>query len=246
MSLILHCGGVPATYDQLCAIPTPPRTSTYSPVPYKSLVDLARTEIRSIGLEVDKEAFGINREGGQFFGVITTRGTGELHNPSLGLRSSHDKSLSNQCAIGDWLTVCDNMAFTTNGTVVQRQHRGDAFHDFGRLVRNQLRSALDIHHELTMDFDAFRNVDISQDRGFELIGRALGHEILKPTQANIAMRDWRTPRHNVDSFKERTLYALYQCFTEGLKKGPAGTVIERHAGAHDFFLAQTPRVVIEA
>ena len=162
---------------------------------------------------------------------------------AIGLRSSHDRSISLASSVGDKVFVCDNRAFTSSGTVVMRQHRGDAFAAFQRMFRRQMASAVDTHQALTADFDALRQVEITQDRGYELIGRAIGHDILKPTQANIAVRDWQTPRHDVDAFRERTLYALYQCFTEGLKKGPAATVLDRHANAHDFFLRQTPRVI---
>ncbi len=46
MSLLLHCGGKPATYEDIAAIPTPDRTATYTPVPYTRLINLVREEIR--------------------------------------------------------------------------------------------------------------------------------------------------------------------------------------------------------
>lgn len=242
-SLILHCGGKPATFEQVAAIPMPERTATYTPVPYARLINMVRSHLEDVlGLEIRDEAYGLNRDGAQMFGVISTR-THDDHGLAIGLRSSHDRSISMASSVGDKVFVCDNMAFTSSGTVVMRQHRGDAFAAFRRMFRRQMESAVDTHQALTADFDALRQVEITQDRGYELIGRAIGHDILKPTQANIAVRDWQTPRHDVDAFRERTLYALYQCFTEGLKKGPAATVLDRHANAHDFFLRQTPRVV---
>ena len=174
------------------------------------------------------------------FGVISCR-THDDHGLAYGLRSSHDRSISVAGSVGDKVFVCDNMAFTSSGTVVMRQHRGDAFAAFKRMLRKQMSTALVTHERLADDFDALQKLEITLDRGYELIGRAIGHDVLKPVQANIAIRDWQTPRHEVATFQERTMYALYQCFTEGLKKGPAGTVIDRHAAAHQFFMQNTPR-----
>ena len=241
MTLVLHCGGTAASYDDIKAVVTPCATRTYSPIPYTDIIDATRYQLEDVlGLEIHNEAFGLNRDGNQFFGVISCR-TADDTGLAVGLRSSHDKSLSAAMCLGQKVFVCDNMAFGHGDVRVMRQHRGSAWAAFEGMLRRHIRRAVDADRELTMDFEAMKQITVTQDRGYELIGQALGHDVLKPTQANIAVRDWRNPRHQVESFQARTLYALYQCFTEGLKKGPVSTVIDRHAATHEFFLGHTPR-----
>ena len=235
-SLILHCGGKAATYEDVCAVETPKATATYSPVPYADLIDLVRSEITQVlGLTLHSEAYGLNREGRQLFGVLTAR-THDDHGMAIGLRASHDKSTSLASAVGDSVFVCDNMAFSTAGSVVMRQHRGNAFDAFRVRFRRQMLEARALHDDMTLVFDKLRGLGLSQDAGYELIGRAMGHGILSPRQASVAITDWRTPRHDVQAFTDRTWFALYQCLNQGLKKGPGATVMDRHTDMHAFVL----------
>ena len=79
-----------------------------------------------------------------------------------------------------------------------------------------------------------REVGVETDLGYAALGTMFGHGILTPTQASVAFQDWREPRH--EEFEDRNLWSLYNCVTEGLKKGPAGGIFSRHAKAHGFFV----------
>ena len=62
--------------------------------------------------------------------------------------------------------------------------------------------------------------------------------LLTPRQAKVVIGDWKsvgTPEVRHEEFDQRSAWGLYNCFTEGLKLGAVGDVIERHGGAHDFF-----------
>ena len=50
------------------------------------------------------------------------------------------------------------------------------------------------------------------------------------------MADWRKPRYA--EFEDRNFWSLYNCFTQGLKRIPAGEIMDRYAVVHDFFKTQ--------
>jgi hypothetical protein len=78
-----------------------------------------------------------------------------------------------------------------------------------------------------------REIPCNVRRGYALLGVALGEGVLTPTQASVAYQDWREPRH--EEFSDRNLWSLYNCATEGLKKGQPGRLMDRHAKNHDYF-----------
>ncbi len=247
--LMLHCGGVPATRDQVCAIPTPDPTDTYTPISYAALLNYALDRITTrLGLTIHSEAYGLNRDGLQLFGVITMK-THDDHGLAWGLRSSHDGSMTAASTFGDKVFVCDNMMFTSSGTVAMRKHTGNAFHEFKQRVDRQIGQAFQLHEDLTAQMDRMKTIPCHQDRGYELLGRARGHGILTARQSNVAFGDWETPRHKTQDFTDRTLYALAQCFTEGLKKGRVDQALQRHGDAHTFLsqlMPAPPTITIEA
>jgi hypothetical protein len=246
--LMLHCGGVPATREQVFAVPTPERTDTYTPIPYAQIIRFALDRIENVlGYEIHSEAYGLNRDGDQFFGCISMR-THDDHGLAWGLRSSHDKSMTPASAFGDKVFVCDNMMFTSSGTVVMRKHTGNAFQEFTQRVDRQVSTALQTHEVLTAQLERMKTIPCHQDRGYEILGRARGRGILTARQSNVAFADWETPRHDTQDFTDRTLYALAQCFTEGLKKGRVDQALQRHGDAHTFLtqLMPAPPTIIEA
>jgi hypothetical protein len=72
MSLILHCGGQPASLAEVMAVPIPEATDTWQPVAHMDVIDLVKreTELR-LGLDKCEAKYGLNREGKQLFATFT-------------------------------------------------------------------------------------------------------------------------------------------------------------------------------
>jgi len=224
---------------ELAAVPIPEKTRSYCPVPNIELVDFVRSRVTDfLGLEIESEAYGLSRKDQQMFGVMRVDTGRKDHGLSIGLRNSYDKSLLAGLATGAGIFVCDNLCFSGDSGTYFRKHTTNVWRDIRLNVDKALRDA-GLHYErMTFDLDAMKTIPLSGDQGYELIGRALGHSILMPQQATVAMRDWDEPRH--EEFAPRNLHSLYNCFTEGLKKGPAGTSLDRHSAAHDWFRPMLP------
>lgn len=227
-------------YAEACAVPTPQATQSWCPASHKFVIDTIRRGIqREINLPILKEEYGLSRKDQQLFGVITLDSGGAERNPAIGFRSSLDKSLAFALATAMvQMVVCDNLDIYGDGTTVFRKHTANFKRDTPRIVRKTLNGALGHYAQQCRELDAMKTVPMRLDAGYEFIGRALGHDIIKPQQATIVLKDWREPRH--EEFSDRNLHSLYQCFTEGLKKGSAGGTLDRYAKAREFFAPHIP------
>ncbi len=220
-------------------MPVPEKTRTYAPVGFGELADLVHERLDSyLGLKVLDETYGLSRNDTQLFGVIKCEMGLPQHALAIGVRSSHDKSLSVGFASGASVFVCDNLCFSGAGTTFVRKHTTNVWRDIVNKVDRTLGDAVQNFERTLAELDKMADIPLSLDDGYDLIGRGLGYDILAPQQATIALKDWRTPRH-ID-FEDRNLHSLYQCFTEALKKGTAGKALDRHTSAHDWFNSMLP------
>ena len=238
--LCIHTAdGHRAGLSDVLAVPVPEKTKTYHPVAHGELIEFIRERVRvTLGLQIKQEGYGLSRKDQQMFGVMTLDTGNPDNGLSIGLRNSYDKSLSVGISSGAQVFVCDNLCFSGDAMVVLRKHTLNVWKDISINVDKALHGSEMHYREMNRQLDAMKHIPLSLDTGFDLIGRALGYDVLKPQQATVALRDWKNPRHQ--DFEEQTLYSLYNCFTEALKKGPAGETMDRHSTAHAFFEPMVP------
>ena len=117
-----------------------------------------------------------------------------------------------------------------------KKHTVNVWQSVTEIIDTAIMAAATNYQALDADFCAWKAVEVQEARGAELIGRALYDGVLAPQQATIAMADWRNARH--EQFADRTAWSLYNCYTEAVKKGPAGAQINRSTGVHDWFRGQ--------
>jgi hypothetical protein len=244
MGMIIHCGGTPASYEDVKAVVTPAATDTFCPVPHHAMIDLMKTEAKAIlpaSMPLVQEAYGLNRNGQQFFGWLAFAGDDDQSRMQVGMRGAHDHSMRREFRSGKNVTVCDNMMMSGGGMHVVHKHTRNIWTNLVEKVREALRLAPQEYARLLLDTQAMQERSCSEDRGAELIGKAMYHGLLSPRQAKLTIADWQnvgTEEVRHEEHDQRTAWGLYNCFTEGLKLGGVNDVMERHAGAHDFFRQQ--------
>ena len=120
MTLVLHAGANPVSYDDLRAVVMPEATSTHVPVAHHEIVELSYT----LGFhrhEIIEEHHAITPDGARYFGLMTLRSPYGDYADTLGLRNSQDKTLPIGIAFGSRVFVCDNTAFIGDH-VIKRKH----------------------------------------------------------------------------------------------------------------------------
>jgi len=187
-----------------------------------------------LSLPVTSRRLGLSQKGQQMFGVITFDVDNAEKGLSIGFRNSYNKTLSVGLCAGQSVFVCSNMCFSGDEVFKPRKHTVHAWDDILKLINHAVLSASEQYTKLDEDFDVWKQVEISERQGAALIGQAIyDANVLRPQQATTAFGDWRKARH--PEFKERTAWSLYNCFTEAIKRTPAGQIMDAQIDVHRWF-----------
>ncbi len=122
-TLIAHRGATRIEKADLVQIGTPSPTKSWRPIPHSVLVNTLSEVLSTRGLTIRKEAYAVQRDGKVLFGVLDLNwGATAEYYAAIGLRTSNDKSLCLQLAIGLRVLVCDNLAFHGDLIALKRKH----------------------------------------------------------------------------------------------------------------------------
>tara|TARA_B110000444_G_scaffold197342_1_gene188180 strand:+ start:15022 stop:15813 length:792 start_codon:yes stop_codon:yes gene_type:complete len=239
--LSLHTGGQAVTYDQLSLFKPPEPTKTYAPMSHQELIQLvmSKAEDSLTGYKLKDQSIGVAPKSGEnigdkMFGVLTYE---HPDHPELGLsigfRNSYDQSLAVGVCMGAQVFVCDNLCFS--GEIrVTRKHTGDVRTDVENLLESAIYQAPSKHIQIANDMEFMKSVEITDDEAWAILGMGYGREILKPRQLLVARNSWVKPPQ--DDFSDRTLWSLYNAFTEALKSSTARDVMENHVASHELIM----------
>jgi len=235
--MLLHCGGELVTREQVDLVYKPEATNTYQPVAHGQVVDLAKEIVDyRLGYKLRSEQYGLNQEGMQFFFALTYD-TGTEQGFTIAGRNSYNKTLKVAYVGGARVFVCDNLALSGDAMFVQRKHTKNVLQDIQDLCDTAVRGSVQAHKSLTDLWHQMRLIDVDEDRGYEIMGRALGHDVIKPQQVTLAMDAWRENLHGFG----RNMYGVYQAFTEGCKRGVPAQVVDRLTDVHQFLSLELDR-----
>jgi len=221
--------------EEAYAVAIPEATRSYQPVSNQQLIEHVKDQVKGLlGLPILREEYGLACKDQQMFGVITVDTGNEENGLAIGLRNSYNKSLSLGITSGASVFVCSNLCFSGDATRVIRKHTRYVWRDAVELIHESIEWSQHYYDRINYDFDIMKGQPMSTDKGYDLIGRAMGHEVLKPQQATVAMREWDNPTH--EEFQDRNAWSLYNAFTESLKRGCGGNRMEKQAKAHQFLM----------
>jgi hypothetical protein len=165
------------------------------------------------------------------FGTVSFANGIEGMGLAVGFRNSYDKSMSAGFAIGGRVFVCDNLALAGE-LVVMRRHTGGIIEELRDKLILTFHQAHQTWNSLIEDRQRMQALELTDDRAHELMGRAFGQGLIAPRQFLDISREWRKPRHA--EFESRTLWSLYNAFTEVYKGLPVHLTMERHINLHRF------------
>lgn len=225
----------PKTYEELAAIPVPETSGWHKPVAYKDHIDMVLDTYQQMyQMEPIKMSFGTNKEGTQMFGSIEFLFEDNLeYSYTHVLRNSYNKSLSIQNGGGGNVFVCDNLMMVADAILTARKNTLYAFEDVRMQIRSVAAAARENLWHLNKDVRRMKDKPCTEIEGYRLIGEMLGRKVISSTVANVAINDWRKPRH--EEFIYHNLWSLYNCVTEGLKLVSGTNRMTQQTGSHKFF-----------
>jgi len=216
--LMLHCGGQLKSREEVFAVPTPPATSTYVPLPYESFLTRIEKQLAVEGMTVKEEHLALSNNGQRFFGLLGLDMPGLAHGDYrcvLGLRNSYDKSVSSGVCVGASVFVCDNLSF--NGEVTfTRKHTANLLRDLSWLIVETISRLPDKFRMQSTSFEAYRRAELSDRQAHDLIIRLVDEEAINVGDIRLVLKEWREPRHP-EFATAKNAWRLFNAATEAIK-----------------------------
>src|SRR5262245_46319167 len=118
-----HSASDLVTRSELAAIPVPPATASWKPIAHGELVQAIERQLLVRGIRIEKEQYAIQRQGARLFAVLdlaieSVAGA----TAAIGIRTSNDRSMALEVAVGAKVFVCDNLAFSGDLIALRRKH----------------------------------------------------------------------------------------------------------------------------
>ena len=217
LNLCLHCGSRSVPREQVTATTTPPRTSSWVPIPHAQLLEGVQSSLQRAGLSVVSEAHGLSRDGARYFGLLQVANGHANKDFGLvvGLRNSHDKSFPAGLVVGASVFVCDNLSFS--GEIrLARKHTVHVERDLPSLIESAVGRLGDLRRSQEERFSAYKEQELSDSAAHDLLVQALDARVLPVTSLPNVLREWREPRHT-EFRASKTAWRLFNSFTEVMK-----------------------------
>jgi hypothetical protein len=205
------------TRDQLPSLPTPEATRTWRPIAHTDLVGAIDRELGQRGMTIRAQKYAIQRDGARLFGVmdLSRDMTGEF-SASMGLRTSNDKSMAVEIAVGVRVFVCDNLAFSGDLIALRRKHTS------GFDLEAEIERALDRYEAqlgvLHGRIDDLQNSKILGDDAKALIFDIFRERILPLRHFPRVSEDYFHPRPEMTDVLPRSQWGLMNAFTRSIRE----------------------------
>ena len=204
--------------NEIATVPTPTGTTSWKPVPHMDVIDAVTEAVKAKNWSILDEQYGLAREGQRMFGVMRINNSSSPEwSRCIGIRNSHDQSLSVGLAAGISVMCCSNLAFG-GAMVLKRRHTSRI--ELGNLVL----TAVD---ELEMEFLNLETVsedlklhEVRADEARAVIVRAAEVGAVNSCDIVPIFREFQKPSHQ--EFAEPTRWSLLNAFTEHAKKYSPG------------------------
>ena len=215
---LMMCEGKYVGRNEIAVVPTPTGTTSWKPVPHMDVIDAVTEVVKAHNWQILDEQYGLAREGQRMFGVMRINNSSSREwSRCIGIRNSHDQSLSVGLAAGISVMCCSNLAFG-GAMVLKRRHTSRI--ELGNLVL----TAVD---ELEMEFLNLETVsedlklhEVRADEARAVIVRAAEVGAVNSCDIVPIFREFQKPRH--EEFAEPTRWSLLNAFTEHAKKYSPG------------------------
>jgi len=240
--LMLHCGAQLKCRDEVFAVPVPPATATYVPLPYESFLTRIGKQLTVEGITVKEEHLALSANGQRLFGLLALTLPGvrqQDYGCVLGLRNSYDKSVSSGLCVGASVFVCDNLSF--QGEVAfTRKHTARLLRDLSWMITEMVAQLPARFAEQSAAFEAYRQTELDDARAHDLLIQMLDRRVLCATELPHVLKEWRTPRHAEFAAPGKTLWRLFNAATETIK-GDLWRLPARSRAVHELLDAECGR-----
>ena len=223
-------GGNSATEAEVRSTITPPETRSHVPLPHTEYLDmvygtLARNNwaitVRVFRLDAGKLLVGeqdIKYDSARLFGVLQIQredvAIGDDYQLAIGIRNSHDKSMSAGIVAGLVVMVCSNLDFMGDFST-RHKHSTNVRHVLPQRLAD-LAGEIDVAHtDHKKLISSYKATQLEDNVVHDLLVRLVDEGAFSWSLSHKILKEYRNPRHQ--EFEQSTLWGFNNATTEILK-----------------------------
>lgn len=199
--------------SEIYQLSTPPGTKTHVPVPHSTLLDLVDIQLHSQGLDVVESEFVLDNDGNRLFGLYAIRSEDRIQHSMLGIRNSHDMSVSAGVITGQRVFVCSNLLF--DGEIkLGHRHTQNIESKLPYMVEDAVSRAINITSYQKKRLDDYRTVKITNEQAENLIIDFFRKGAIPSAAISKIVKEWEQPSHSEFLEDGKSIWRLQNAATE--------------------------------
>ena len=239
---LLYGQGEVLSLEQLQRVPTPAKRGRFHrPVPFGEFAGATVDALNDAGLDVVHQEYQVTgtkeEPGSRVFGAMEVQPRpleGELITADdwkliVGLRGSHDQSISRGLVLGSQVMVCSNLCFSGDLGNWKTKQTLNVNSRLPGIIRDAVSRIPAMAERETVLYDRLRNTEMRDRWGDAALVELHRRGALPGPQLTRAIAEWHEPSHqeHVDAAgHERSAWRLFNATTEALK--PTGSQFNPH------------------
>jgi len=197
----------------------------HNPVEFSTFAEQVMESITKHGITVTQSEFVTTNKHQQFFGCLKLANPDDpTWHPIIGLRASTNSTLPRSLVIGNRVMVCSNLSFSGDlGDAVSTKQTLNINERMPFIIDGIFERVPEILERQIEFIKAYKDVELSQDRGTSVLGNVFRKGGLSPTQLGCAIQQWDAPKYKEHSENGLSLWRLQQAMTQAIKPSRNGT-----------------------
>jgi hypothetical protein len=212
------------TAEQLGYLDTPEALShIHNPMGYGQFIDMVKLRFAEGGIDILKEEYVTAADGQRFFGTMRIGLDGFEYDGMdiiVGLRGSHDRSVSRGLCIGNRVMVCSNLQFDGNFGTFSRKQTLNAWDDVPAMIENVITALPVRAQQEAQRADLYKRCGLSHDVASGALAEIYRKGGLSSTQLGKAINQWHEPAHEEHAEDGFSAWRLINACTEAVKPAP--------------------------
>jgi len=194
--------------------------NVHNPVMYSTFAEQVMEGIERHGITVTQSEFVTTYQHQQFFGALKLANPhgDKSWSPIIGLRASTNQTLPRSLVIGNRVTVCSNLCFSGDlGSAISTKQTTHLNSRMPAIIDGIFERVPEILERQVESIKAYKDVEVSQDKGTSVLGNIFRRGGLSPSQLGAAIQQWDEPKHKAHAENGWSLWRLQQSCTEAIK-----------------------------
>jgi hypothetical protein len=212
------------TNMELKAIPVPPATNSYIPIPHFDLIDLIEKQVKQSDLSIISKRIDTSNLGARLFGTMTLESADDSKNQfMLGFRSSYDKSIAVGFCSGVNIIVCENMMFSGEYITFRKHTSGLTYEELEALAFKAIEVLPSQKSEFEERLINYERQEVTTDIFKSVTYDLLYNKVFPPSQ----FRKYLTCYDEEIKNYGKTLATIHNAATRLMRKESLITIAER-------------------